>query len=181
MSILRSESVHIGATSAWLKALPAVWLFCVGCIGATAHAEPCHSYSFKNDAGGTEYSNSIPAEQANRGYSCLDAHGTVIEVVPPKLTPDQQAQRERDVAAEKAAREAGLPRPRQTKSCSSDMRRFMTSKRRAIGSMAAIDARSRRRRKDLEALTLRRRDVRKAGGRRRTTRSVAVRGRALKT
>ena len=71
MSILRPESMRIGATSVRLKALPAVLLVCVGCIGATTRtlSRATRTVS-ENDAGVTEYSNSIPAEQANRGYSC---------------------------------------------------------------------------------------------------------------
>ena len=84
-------------------------------LGVEATAAPpiaCALYRFKNADGVLELSNSIPPDLANDGYSCLNKDGAVVQVVPPKLAPGEQAQRDRELEAEKAAKDAGLPRPR---------------------------------------------------------------------
>jgi len=158
MSFLRSGCVRIAATSVWLKASVAVWFVCFA--GAAAHAaQACHSYSYKNDDGVTEWSNSIPADRANGGYSCHDKDAKVIEVVAPKLTPQEQAQRDREKAAEKAAREAGLPRertPEELQERYASIRDVEEARGRTI---AALDASLAEARTTLDALKLRRKDA----------------------
>ena len=85
----------------------------------------------------------------------------MIEVVPPKLTPDQQAQRERDVAAEKAAREAGLPRPRTDEELQQRYASIRDVEETRDRSIAVIDSKIAEAKANLEALTLKRRDVQK--------------------
>jgi hypothetical protein len=88
-------------------------LACLGLsVAAAETTTPCHSYRFTNEKGGMELSSSIPPEAANRGYACIGTDGHVIRVVPPKLSPAEQEQRDHDDASKKAAKEAGLPRQR---------------------------------------------------------------------
>jgi hypothetical protein len=93
-----------------LKASLALLLVSLGSGAANAQTTPCDSYRFTNDNGVTELSNSIPPELADRGYSCIK-DGKVVQV-PPKLSPSEQEKRDRDDAAKKADKEAGLPHQR---------------------------------------------------------------------
>jgi hypothetical protein len=94
-----------------LKALSTLLLASLGSGAADAQTMPCDSYRFTNDNGVPEISNSIPPELSDRGYSCIK-DGKVVQVVPPKRSPTEQAKRDRDDAAKKAAKEAGLPHQR---------------------------------------------------------------------
>lgn len=57
---------------------------------AAAQAPKCASYSFINEDGIVELSNTIRPALVDRGYSCLAKDGTVIDVVPPKRTASEQ-------------------------------------------------------------------------------------------
>jgi hypothetical protein len=83
-----------------------LFLACLGLSSAAAQARLCTSYSFINEDGIVELSNTIPPALADRGYSCLDKDGNVLEVIPPKRTADEQAK-----PIQKAPKEAG-PHPR---------------------------------------------------------------------
>jgi hypothetical protein len=61
-----------------------------GLNAAAAQAPKCASYSFINEDGIVELSNTIRPALADRGYSCLAKDGTVIDVVPPKRTASEQ-------------------------------------------------------------------------------------------
>jgi hypothetical protein len=89
--------------------------FLVACLGlgvGAAQAKPVELYRFENEDGVLVLSNSIPPELVYKGYSVVTEDGTVVRVVPRQLTPAEVAQRDRRLAAEKAAEEAGAARTR---------------------------------------------------------------------
>jgi hypothetical protein len=55
-------------------------------------------YRYQDDQGVTVLNNTIPPEYVSRGYEVVDAHGRVVETVPPAKSAEE-------IAAEEAARE----------------------------------------------------------------------------
>lgn len=55
-------------------------------------------YRYQDDQGVTVLNNTIPPEYVRRGYEVVDAHGRVVETVPPAKSAEE-------IAAETAARE----------------------------------------------------------------------------
>ena len=97
-------------STASLKTLLALLLGCFGLSVAGAQTISCELYRYKNANGVTELSNSIPPELVDKGYTCINRGREIV--VPPKLPPNEQEQRDRDEEAEKAAKEAGVPHER---------------------------------------------------------------------
>lgn len=62
-------------------------------------------YRFKDDNGRTVMSASVPPHLVKKGYEVLNQQGRVIEVVPPALTPEQIAERDRKLEEERIAAE----------------------------------------------------------------------------
>ncbi len=81
-----------------------------GYSAVQAYAEAAYLYRFVNDDGVVVLSNSIPPELVSRGYDVVRGDGTLVRVVPRELTPSELVERDRQLAAEKAATEAGMVR-----------------------------------------------------------------------
>jgi len=77
-----------------------------------AHAQPVELYRFENEDGVVVLSHAIPPELVHKGYSVVGEDGTVVRVVARELTPAEVLQHERQLAAEKAAEDAGVARAR---------------------------------------------------------------------
>lgn len=63
-------------------------------------------YRYRDDNGVLVLDDSIPPRYAAKGYTVLSPTGRVIRVVPPQLTPEEVAERDRRRAAEEAERKA---------------------------------------------------------------------------
>ena len=86
-----------------MKSLLTLVLAGLGFGAAQAHAEAVELYRFVNEDGIVVLSNSIPPELVSRGYDVVRGDGTLVRVVPRELTPTEVAERERQLAQEKAA------------------------------------------------------------------------------
>jgi hypothetical protein len=149
----------ISAAAASLKLLLTLLVFFTASSVASAPTTSCNSYRFTNDNGVTELSSSIPAEAANRGYSCLDMQGKVIRVVPPKLPPAEQDKREHEEEAEQAARDAGLPRQRSDEELEKLYASACDVEASRTRTILSIDTVIRSIRADLEGLKQKKRDL----------------------
>lgn len=85
------------------------WL---GLSVAQAQAQPVESYRFENEDGVVVLSHTIPPELVHKGYSVVGEDGSVVRVVARELTPAEVLQHERELAAAKAAEDAGVARTR---------------------------------------------------------------------
>ena len=137
--------------------LLALLLGCFGMSVASAPTVPCDSYRYKNANGVTEISNSIPPELADKGYSCITKGREVV--VPPKLPPKEQEQRDLEDEAEKAAKAAGIPHPRTDEELEKlyaspcDVEASRTRK------ILSIDSAIRSKKSDLQALKQKKQDL----------------------
>lgn len=80
-------------------------LFALG-LAASGQAEPAVMYKFTDTDGHTQYSYSLPPDQAQRGYEKIDARThQVLESVAPQLPPDELAEQRRREQAMAACRD----------------------------------------------------------------------------
>ncbi|HEY6597759.1 MAG TPA: hypothetical protein VIZ30_00495 [Pseudomonadales bacterium] len=93
-----------------MKRLLTLVLAGFGYSAVQAHAEAAYLYRFVNEDGVVVLSNSIPPELVSRGYDVVRGDGTLVRVVPRELTPSELVERDRQLAAEKAAADAGSVR-----------------------------------------------------------------------
>jgi hypothetical protein len=95
-----------------VKAFLTLLLACFGMGVAAAQAKPVELYKYENEDGIPVISNTIPPNLVHKGYSVITEDGTVIRTVARELTPAEQAERDRKLAEQKAAEEAGAARKR---------------------------------------------------------------------
>ncbi len=93
-----------------MKSLLTLVLAALGFGAAQAQAQAAELYRFVNEDGVVVLSNSIPPELVSRGYDVVRGDGTLVRVVPRELTPTEVTERERQLAQEKAAADAGMVR-----------------------------------------------------------------------
>ncbi|MDX1588552.1 MAG: DUF4124 domain-containing protein [Oleiphilaceae bacterium] len=72
-------------------------------VGLCAAAN-AQMYRYIDDKGRPVITNSLPQEVVSRGYEILNSQGRVIEVVPPALTEEQIAEKERERELERQRR-----------------------------------------------------------------------------
>jgi hypothetical protein len=90
--------------------LPVLLSLCAGT--AFAQAKPCEWYKFVNDENVTVIAYSIPPSLVHKGYTCIAEDGGVIRVVPRELTREEIANRDKEIAKQKADDAAGVARAR---------------------------------------------------------------------
>ena len=95
-----------------MKAFLTLLLACFGMGIGVAQAKPVELYKYENEDGIPVISNTIPPNLVHKGYSVITEDGTVIRTVARELTPAEQAERDRKLAEQKAAEEAGVARQR---------------------------------------------------------------------
>jgi len=73
---------------------------------ASADTKPCELFRYKNEQGIETMSNSVPADLAHNGYSCIAKDGVVIYAVAPELTPEEMVECKHELEAMEAAEKA---------------------------------------------------------------------------
>lgn len=94
---LRAESLWVVLMNHYVvKALAA--LFSCALASAVSAADPAGArklYRYTNENGGVVLDFQIPPDQIYRGYTVLSPGGTVLEVVPPSMTPQEREELKR--------------------------------------------------------------------------------------